>query len=84
MSWKITDDEKINYQKEITILSVDQGKNRALEYIQKQGTELKGETDKSIIKTVNNIIFLSVTDRVAKQKITKNTEEVNIPSTNNT
>ena len=63
---------------------MDQGKNRALEYIQKQGTGLKGETDKSIIKTVNNIIFLSVTDRVAKQKIAKNTEEVNIPSTNNT
>ena len=84
MSWNITDDEKINYQKEITILSVDQGKNRALEYIQKQGTELKGKTDKSIIKTVNNIIFLSVTDRVAKQKIAKNTEEVNVPSTNNT
>lgn len=44
MSWKITDDEKINYQKEITTLSVDPVKSRTLEYIQKKGTELKGET----------------------------------------
>lgn len=50
---------------------MDPGKNRALKYIHKQGTELKGETDKSIIKTVNYNIFLSVTDRVAKQKIAK-------------
>lgn len=59
------------HQEYRTILNVYTPKNRAPKYMKQKLIELKGETDKFMIKVRNFNTFLSETHKNTKQKISK-------------
>lgn len=65
------------HQKGIILLNVYISNNRALKYMKQKLIKLQGEMDKPITAVEDCNTPLSIIDRTSKQKINKDTEDLN-------